>query len=117
MADEPDTPLDRVQLLHELSDAARAITRAKRALGVDHSDLADVDDLRWLVGKLAMHTPGDTLIPPRLTTLVHSCVTDYLGGGVSRFTVATPLADATKHARGVAAENIRRGQEDSGYAG
>lgn len=87
------TASERLARLRTLDEAVEAIDQARRLVADAHVRLHRVDDLEWLVGKLAVNAPAGTLIPPRLASIVKDCASAYVDGGSSRYTVATPVED------------------------
>lgn len=87
-----DQNRDRARIVERLEEAARLIADARRLLGEVQGRLAQDDDLRWLVGMLMVHARDGTMLPPRLVPLAGQCAELYVnGGGVARYTVATPV--------------------------
>jgi hypothetical protein len=60
-----------------------------------HRKVGSVEDLRWLVGRLAAAAPAETMLPPRLAVVVAECLAEH---DPSRFTVAAPLGPLQRKA-------------------
>jgi hypothetical protein len=83
---------DRARTVERLEEAAQLISDARRLLGDVQGRLVQDEDLRWLVGMLMVHARSGTMLPPRLVPLAGQCAELYVnGGGVARYTVATPV--------------------------